>query len=125
MEAVMQLLVFITDDGSPEGTGPTLFVPTHPQQSLPINPRAMQWRYLATIDERDQLFSVHGPNALDAVCIRGHFITSRLPVAPQANERSVAGREVRLRHSGSITGGGDFVNGRAREFHRLHRPDDG
>jgi lipoprotein-anchoring transpeptidase ErfK/SrfK len=48
---------------------------------LPANPRLMRWRYFATISDRDRLFAVHGPNAADALLIRGHFMVSNLAMA--------------------------------------------
>lgn len=77
----MQVRVFVTDDGSPEGTGPIVFVPVGLNASLPANPRLMPWRYFATIGDRDRLFAVHGPNAADALLIRGYFMVSNLAMA--------------------------------------------
>lgn len=51
----MNLLVFISDDGSPEGTGPIVIVPERKDAVLPRNPRSFEWRYFATITEQDSI----------------------------------------------------------------------
>jgi hypothetical protein len=104
----MQLLVFVTDDASPEGSGPTLFVAAEPGAMLPLNPRTLSWRYLATIDERDRIFDVHGRDAKQAIRSRGFFISNRLPVAVEAK-----GAELR-REPGSAIVGSDSSPARQR-----------
>lgn len=56
----MRVLVFVSDDGTEDGTGPLLFLREHGQSILPPHPRALGWRYFATVEERDQLLQ---PNA--------------------------------------------------------------
>lgn len=74
----MQLLVFVSDDGSPDGTGPILFIPNHKTSVKPRHPRSLEWRYFATIDERDSLFTMDGEAALQSIPDRGHFVAQRL-----------------------------------------------
>ena len=74
----MQLMVFVTDDGTSEGSGPILFVPDHPRASLPANPRSLEWRYLATIDDDDALFTAEGVGGISALAEDGFYIANRL-----------------------------------------------
>jgi hypothetical protein len=74
----MQLLVFVTDDGSPDGSGPVLFVKDHPLAVLPPHPRSLEWRYFATIDNDDRLFLVEGDAGWDALAEDGFYISDRL-----------------------------------------------
>lgn len=74
----MQLLVFVTDDGSPEGSGPLLFVESHPLSSLPPNPRSLEWRYFATIGREDVMFMSESATGLPALAKDGFYISNRL-----------------------------------------------
>lgn len=51
----MNVLVFVSDDGTEAGTGPILFVKDVPHAILPAHPRGMTWRYFATVDATDPL----------------------------------------------------------------------
>jgi hypothetical protein len=74
----MQLLMFVTDDGTPEGSGPLLFVVDHPLAVLPPNPRSLEWRYFATIEKDDNLFLAEGEAGHSALAEDGFYISSRL-----------------------------------------------
>jgi hypothetical protein len=74
----MQLLVFVSDDGSEQGTGPILFVRDGPEAVLPDNPRALEWRYFATIQDGDQLLGGERGAALKSIAEVGHFIARRM-----------------------------------------------
>lgn len=74
----MLLNVFVTDDGTQNGTGPILFVLDVPEAALPPNPRSLDWRYFATIEDRDSLLSVDGVAAALAIADEGYYIAHRL-----------------------------------------------
>jgi hypothetical protein len=74
----MQLLVFVTDDGTPMGTGPLLFVENNPPTSLPPNPRSLEWRYFATIAKEDTMFLSERTAGLPALAKDGFYIANRL-----------------------------------------------
>ena len=76
----MRLLVFVSDDGTPDGTGPTLFLPDHKTSVKPKHPRGMEWRYFATIAEEDNLFAIEARAGLQSIRERGHYIAQRLVV---------------------------------------------
>ena len=73
----MQLLVFVTDDGTAEGSGPVLYVPDRPDAALPCNPRSYEWRYFATIDDGDNLATAE-PNLGASIDATGYYIAKRL-----------------------------------------------
>lgn len=73
----MQLLVFVTDDGTADGSGPVLYLPDSPDAALPRNPRSFEWRYFATIDETDNL-AITEPNLKKSIEATGYFIAQRL-----------------------------------------------
>lgn len=74
----MQLLGFVTDDGTPEACGPLLFVRNHPLAILPLHPRSLEWRYFATIGEGDTMFESDRMTALPALARDGFYIANRL-----------------------------------------------
>ena len=74
----MQLLVFVTDNGTPDGTGPLLFVKDHPLTALPGNPRSLEWRYFATIPQGDKMILDQGAEAQVRLQSEGFYIASRL-----------------------------------------------
>lgn len=76
----MQVLVFVTDDGSSAGSGPILFLPDHPGAALPTHPRSLEWRYFATVSDKDALLTQDGDAALNALAMKGHFIAQRMIV---------------------------------------------
>ena len=51
----MNILVFVTDDGSEAGTGPILFLKDFATSSMPRHPRGLEWKYFATVAEGDEL----------------------------------------------------------------------
>lgn len=56
-ELLVQVLVFVTDDSrSSQSSGPTLVLQDTPAAVLPRNPRALEWRYFATMQTGDALF---------------------------------------------------------------------
>ncbi|HZY68797.1 MAG TPA: hypothetical protein VFE52_09425, partial [Devosia sp.] len=55
-EIAMLVMMFVTDDGTEDGTGPVLFMGEWPDTALPPNPRGYEWRYFATVDLNDQMF---------------------------------------------------------------------
>ena len=74
----MQLNVFVTGDGTPDGTGPILFLPISPTAALPPNPRALEWRYFATIEDKDSLLAPDRDQAMSAIGDEGYYIANRL-----------------------------------------------
>ena len=74
----MQLNVFVSEDGTRNGTGPILFLPISPQAALPPNPRALEWRYFATIEDKDGLLAADREAALAAIEDDGFYIAHRL-----------------------------------------------
>ena len=75
---MIQLLVFVSDDGTGTGTGPILFLPSRPDAALPPNPRGMEWRYFATISDEDNLLGSDRTAALEAIGSEGFYIAQRL-----------------------------------------------
>ncbi len=73
----MQILVFVTEDDAGHSTGPTLFLTDDRKSVLPPHPRALEWKYFATISEDDELFAsnVGGKQALD---MEGFYIANKL-----------------------------------------------
>ena len=51
----MNILVFVTDDGTEAGTGPILFLKDFATSSMPEHPRGLEWKYFATVTEGDEL----------------------------------------------------------------------
>jgi hypothetical protein len=74
----MQLHIFVTRDGMGAGTGPLLFISISPQAVLPPHPRALEWRYLATIDHEDTLLAPDRSLALAGIERDGFYIANRL-----------------------------------------------
>lgn len=74
----MQLLVFVTDDGRPNGTGPILFLPAAPEAALPPHPRSLTWRYFATVTEDDALLGEDKAAVLADIHEAGHHIANRI-----------------------------------------------
>lgn len=74
----MQLHVFVTDDGSTDGSGPILFLPLHPKAVLPPHPRSFEWRYFATIEDKDNILAIDRDAALSAIEDDGYYIAHRL-----------------------------------------------
>ena len=72
----MQILVFFSDDGTPNGSGPILFIQDHPSASLPPHPRDLQWRYHANIALDDEIFVAQGAEALEGLLRDGYYMTS-------------------------------------------------
>jgi hypothetical protein len=78
----MQLNVFVTEDGSDSGTGPILFLPISPKAALPPNPRSLEWRYFATIEDKDSLLAADREAALSAIEDDGFYVAHRLIAVP-------------------------------------------
>jgi hypothetical protein len=78
----MQLNVFVSEDGSDAGTGPILFLPISPNAALPPNPRSLEWRYFATIEDKDSLLANDREAALSAIEDDGFYIAQRLIAVP-------------------------------------------
>lgn len=74
----MQLNVFATDDGSRDGSGPILLLPLDPQAVLPPHPRSLEWRYFATIEDKDNIPGTDRDAALSAIEDDGYYIAHRL-----------------------------------------------
>jgi hypothetical protein len=51
----MNVLVFVTDDGTEEGSGPILFLKDFATAAMPAHPRALEWKYFATVTEADEV----------------------------------------------------------------------
>lgn len=78
MEQNLQLLVFVTDDGTSTGSGPVLFVLDDPTFSLPVNPRSLTWKYVGNISQDDPSLATEGPTAIDAILRDGYYVSNRL-----------------------------------------------
>lgn len=74
----MKVLVFVTDDGTEAGTGPILFVKDFATSTLPPHPRALSWKYFATVDEDDALLGDDRDTIRDALHNDDSFIAPRL-----------------------------------------------
>lgn len=74
----MQILVFVSDDGTPAGSGPILFLKSRPDASLPPHPRSLEWRYFATIADGDALLGDEREHILAALSDDGFYIAQRL-----------------------------------------------
>ena len=74
----MKVLVFVTDDGTEAGTGPILFVKDFATSTLPPHPRALSWKYFATVDEDDQLLGEDRAAIRSALDNDDSFIAPRL-----------------------------------------------
>jgi hypothetical protein len=73
----MNLMMFVTDDGTPRGTAPTLFIPRTEKAALPGHPRSLTWRYVATISEDDNLAAAH-PRLKNSISEVGFFVAHQL-----------------------------------------------
>lgn len=63
----MDVIVFVTDDGSgPAGSAPLLVLPDDPSQAMPSHPKGMGWRYFATTTLDDGMFSSERQAIADA-----------------------------------------------------------
>ncbi len=74
----MQLLVFVTDDGTLSGSGPVLFVLDDLTSALPPNPRSLGWKYVRNISEDNPLLATEGTTPIDAILRDGYYISNRL-----------------------------------------------
>ncbi len=74
----MQLLVFVTDDGTSSGSGPVLFVLDDPTFSLPPNPRSLDWKYVGNISRDNPALATEGTTAIDAILRDGYYVSNRL-----------------------------------------------
>lgn len=74
----MKVLVFVTDDGTEAGTGPILFVRDFATSTLPPHPRALSWKYFATVDETDALLGDDREAIRSALHNDDSFIAPRL-----------------------------------------------
>jgi hypothetical protein len=74
----MKVLVFVTDDGTEAGTGPILFVRDFATSTLPPHPRALEWKYFATVDEDDALLGDDRQAIQAALRNEESFIAARL-----------------------------------------------
>lgn len=74
----MNILVFVTDDGTPAGTGPILFLKDHSSASMPAHPRGLDWKYFATVAEGDKLLGDEKDDVLGALQDDVPFIAHRL-----------------------------------------------
>lgn len=74
----MRVMVFVTDDGTDNGTGPLLYLPERPDAALPDHPRSLEWRYFATVGEDDNLVVSEAPGIWQSIKSRGYHIASRL-----------------------------------------------
>ena len=72
-------MIFVTDDGSAEGSGPMLFVPEAADAVLPKNPRAYPWRYFATVSVSDGLVD---HRAAEALASGKSYVSNRLISRP-------------------------------------------
>ena len=74
----MLVMVFVTDDGSAEGTGPLLYLGEWPGASLPANPRGLHWRYFATLAMEDHMFLLERAEVEAALSEGAPYISQRL-----------------------------------------------
>lgn len=71
----MQVLVFVTQGEDGNATGPTLFLLDKPEAALPPHPRSLEWRYFATVEDRDQMVPM---GALEAIEQQGRYVANRM-----------------------------------------------
>jgi hypothetical protein len=74
----MSVHVFVTEDGTANGTGPLLFLPDRPDAYLPAHPRSLSWRYFATVSSEDNLVAGEGRDAALALSQDGFYVANRL-----------------------------------------------
>ena len=74
----MLVMVFVTDDGSDDGSGPLLFMGEWRESALPPNPRDLEWRYFATVSLDDQMFGSERDKVRDTLLGGKPFISQRL-----------------------------------------------
>ena len=74
----MQLNVFVSETDKGEGTGPIVFVPVDPEAALPANPRALEWRYFATVMDDDQLLALDRELAIESIKQQGYYLANRI-----------------------------------------------
>ena len=74
----MNILVFVTDDGTEAGTGPVLFVKDLATSALSPHPRGLEWKYFATVNEADELLGEDRPAIRSALEDDEPFIAYRL-----------------------------------------------
>jgi hypothetical protein len=56
----MNILVFVTDDGTEAGTGPILLLRDFATSAMPPHPRGLEWKYFATVTESDEILGDAG-----------------------------------------------------------------
>jgi hypothetical protein len=74
----MNVLVFVTDDGTEAGTGPVLFLKAFATAAMPTHPRSLEWKYFATVNERDELLGEDRAAIKSALQDDEPFIAHRL-----------------------------------------------
>jgi len=74
----MNILVFVTDDGTEAGTGPVLFLKDLASSVHPPHPRSLTWKYFATVNEDDELLGEDRPAIKAALTDDEPFIALRL-----------------------------------------------
>jgi hypothetical protein len=86
---MMQVHIFATDDGTRDGTGPLQFVPDDPRAVLLGNPRALPWRYFATVGLEDSFLSFEPSTTRQALLSTRSVISKRLaaPIHRALNSR--------------------------------------
>lgn len=73
----MHVLVYVTDDGTPQGCAPAVFIASGRGDRLPGHPGSLRWRYHGTIGEGHSLLDVEGNSALRAIQLQGFYISDR------------------------------------------------
>jgi hypothetical protein len=74
----MNVLVFVTDDGTIAGTGPVLFLKDFATATMPVHPRGLEWKYFATVPEDDELLGDDSDAIRAALGADEPFIAPRL-----------------------------------------------
>ena len=75
----MQVRIFVTDNGTSEGTSPVLYVEDRPGVSMPAHPKQGQWRYFATVRLTDPLLSLEAATLREKLAEGRPHIGDRLP----------------------------------------------
>jgi hypothetical protein len=74
----MHLMIFVTEDENGASTGPIVYLPERADAALPPHPRALEWRYFATVLESDTLLGGDRVPILSGIEENGHFIAQRM-----------------------------------------------
>jgi hypothetical protein len=76
----MQVRIFLTDNGSTDGTPPVLYLEDRPGVIAPPHPTNGRWKYFATVKLGDPVLALEGDRLKAALAAGHHHIGEHLPV---------------------------------------------